>query len=150
MSSSTQVLVRKPQNVAVETNPAHELNLVDAETPEPGPNECLVHVRATGICGSDVHFWKEGRIGSSIIDRPVGLGHESAGVVVKLGSQCDRLKVGKIPSSLHHIIAILHLQQQTWCKVLKFSPSLPRRSRRPRMRSSLFQTHLHSLSYRTL
>ncbi|KAI7614699.1 hypothetical protein KC319_g19815, partial [Hortaea werneckii] len=90
MSSSTQVLVRKPQNVAVETNPAHELNLVSAETPEPGPTECLVHVRATGICGSDVHFWKEGRIGSSIIDRPVGLGHESAGVVVKLGSQCER------------------------------------------------------------
>ncbi|RMZ04733.1 hypothetical protein D0860_06243 [Hortaea werneckii] len=48
MSSSTQVLVRKRQNVAVETNPAHELNLVDAETPEPDPNECLVHVRATG------------------------------------------------------------------------------------------------------
>ncbi|RMY53067.1 hypothetical protein D0865_05445 [Hortaea werneckii] len=93
MSSATQVLTRKPQNVAIETNPAHELNLVDAETPEPGPNECLVHVRATGICGSDVHFWKEGRIGSSIIDRPVGLGHESAGVVVKLGSQCERLKV---------------------------------------------------------
>lgn len=99
MSSSTQVLVRKPQNVAVETNPAHELNLVDAETPEPGPSECLVHVRATGICGSDVHFWKEGRIGTSIIDRPVGLGHESAGVVVKLGSQCERLKVGTSPSS---------------------------------------------------
>ncbi|KAI7161806.1 GroES-like protein [Hortaea werneckii] len=94
MSSATQVLTRKPQNVAIETNPAHELNLVDAETPEPGPNECLVHVRATGICGSDVHFWKEGRIGSSIIDRPVGLGHESAGVVVKLGSQCETLKVG--------------------------------------------------------
>ncbi|KAI6794236.1 GroES-like protein [Hortaea werneckii] len=94
MSSSTQVLTRKPQNVAIETNPAHELNLVDAETPEPGPNECLVHVRATGICGSDVHFWKEGRIGSSIIDRPVGLGHESAGEVVKLGNQCERLKVG--------------------------------------------------------
>ena len=99
MSSATQVLTRKPQNVAIETNPAHELNLVDAETPEPGPNECLVHVRATGICGSDVHFWKEGRIGSSIIDRPVGLGHESAGVVVKLGSQCQRLKVGMSSSS---------------------------------------------------
>merc|ERR1711939_628240 len=99
MSSSTQVLTRKPQNVAVETNPAHELNLVDAETPEPGPSECLVHVRATGICGRDVHFWKEGRIGTSIIDRPVGLGHESAGVVVKLGSQCERLKVGMSSSS---------------------------------------------------
>ena len=95
MSAVTQVLTEEVQNRAVETNPSHELNIVDADTPEPGPNECLVHVRATGICGSDVHFWKEGRIGNSIIDRPVGLGHESAGVVVKTGSNCSLHKPGE-------------------------------------------------------
>ena len=52
MSSATEVLIRKPKNVAIETNPNHELNVVDTELPEPGADDCLVHVRATGICGS--------------------------------------------------------------------------------------------------
>ena len=95
MSSATTILTTKPQNIAIETNPKHELNTVNVETPEPGPDDCLVHVRATGICGSDVHFWKEGAIGSSIIKHDLGLGHESAGEVVKIGSNVKGLKIGK-------------------------------------------------------
>lgn len=95
MASATTILTTKPQNIAIETNPKHELNTVNVETPEPGPNDCLVHVRATGICGSDVHFWKEGAIGSSIIKHDLGLGHESAGEVVKVGSNVKGLKIGK-------------------------------------------------------
>jgi L-iditol 2-dehydrogenase len=63
MASITEVLTRKPNNIAVATNPAHEINILEPEIPEPAPDECLVHVRATGICGSDVHFWKHGKIG---------------------------------------------------------------------------------------
>jgi len=94
MSSPTQVLTRKPQNVAIQTNPAHELNIVNVETPEPGPNDCLVHVRATGICGSDVHFWKTGAIGTSCITHDLGLGHESAGVVIKTGQDVKGIEIG--------------------------------------------------------
>lgn len=94
MSSSTDVLTRKPQNIAISTNPLHELNVVETDMPEPGPMECLIHVRATGICGSDVHFWKEGRIGSSVIEGDCGLGHESAGVVAKIGREVKGLEVG--------------------------------------------------------
>ncbi|EMC96252.1 hypothetical protein BAUCODRAFT_122276 [Baudoinia panamericana UAMH 10762] len=94
MATVTEVLTRKPNNIAIETTPDHQLIVVYATPPEPGPNECLVHVRATGICGSDVHFWKAGKIGTSIIDRNLGLGHESAGVVVKAGSDVQRLKIG--------------------------------------------------------
>ena len=54
MASTTDILLRKPKNVAIETNPQHDLNVVETSVPEPGPEECLVHVRATGICGSDV------------------------------------------------------------------------------------------------
>ncbi|KAK4580433.1 hypothetical protein LTR86_000636 [Recurvomyces mirabilis] len=94
MSSITTVLTRKPKNIAIETNPDHELHVVETELPEPGPNDCLIHVRATGICGSDVHFWKTGAIGSSVIKHEQGLGHESAGVVIKTGTNVKSLEVG--------------------------------------------------------
>lgn len=99
MSAATEVLTRKPANIAVATNPAHELNILKPEVPEIRASECLVHVRATGICGSDVHFWKHGNIGDSIVTKDLGLGHESAGVVVKAGDDVTGFKVGTFPSS---------------------------------------------------
>ncbi|KAF2825042.1 GroES-like protein [Ophiobolus disseminans] len=95
MSSTTaEILERKPRNIAVNTNPQHGLHLVDSEVPEPGSNDCLIHVRATGICGSDVHFWKHGKIGDMVVVGENGLGHESSGVVIKTGSQVTRFKPG--------------------------------------------------------
>jgi L-iditol 2-dehydrogenase len=94
MLSITEVLERKPQNIAVNTNPEHSLNLVTSNVPEPGPTECLVHVRATGICGSDVHFWKNGHIGDMVVCGENGLGHESAGIVIKTGNKVGRFRPG--------------------------------------------------------
>ncbi|TKX18780.1 L-arabinitol 4-dehydrogenase-4 [Elsinoe australis] len=94
MSSCTEVFTRKPTNLAIATNPAHEIRILEADIPEIGPNDCLVHVQATGICGSDVHFWKHGNIGDSTITKDCGLGHESSGVVVKTGADVQHLKIG--------------------------------------------------------
>jgi len=47
-----------------------------------------------GICGSDIHFWKDGRIDKWIIKNPVALGHESSATVIKIGSHVTNLKVG--------------------------------------------------------
>lgn len=44
--------------------------------------------KATGICGSDVHYLKHGRIGDFIVKEPMVLGHESAAVVVKGAVLC--------------------------------------------------------------
>ena len=96
MASYTEVLTRKPNNVAIATNPQHELNTIESDIPEPAPNECLIHVRATGICGSDVHFWKHGNIGDSVVTKELGLGHESSGVIIKTGSEVKTLKAGKV------------------------------------------------------
>ena len=96
MSSCTEVLTRKPRNIAVATSPAHDLKILESDIPNPGPNDCLVHVRSTGICGSDVHFWKHGNIGDSIITKDCGLGHESSGIIVKVGSNVTSMKVGKL------------------------------------------------------
>lgn len=108
MSSITEVLQRKSQNIAVNTDPHHGLHLVTSRIPEPGPNECLVHVRATGICGSDVHFWKHGRIGDMVVVGENGLGHESAGVIVKTGSQVSRFKSGMSPLFHDRFVLTLH------------------------------------------
>jgi len=55
------------------------------ETPEPqlAPGQILVAMKAVGICGSDIHYYTAGRIGSEQCRYPQTLGHECAGVVVK-------------------------------------------------------------------
>jgi L-iditol 2-dehydrogenase len=49
--------------------------------PGPGPGTSLVRVSAVGICGSDLHWWDEAGIGDAVLERPLVLGHEGAGVV---------------------------------------------------------------------
>ncbi|KAH7033993.1 xylitol dehydrogenase [Macrophomina phaseolina] len=63
----------------------------------PGPitgRDVLIRVVATGICGSDVHYWQHGCIGPYKVTNPIILGHESAGVVVACGDAVKELKVG--------------------------------------------------------
>jgi L-iditol 2-dehydrogenase len=60
---------------------AGDLRLHDEPVPQPGPDEALVRVTAVGVCGSDVHWWKEGHIGGDWIVSPLVLGHECAGVI---------------------------------------------------------------------
>ncbi|KAF7776014.1 hypothetical protein Agabi119p4_4407 [Agaricus bisporus var. burnettii] len=62
--------------------------------PEPGPDDVIVEVKKTGICGSDVHYLVHGRIGDFIVREPMVLGHESAGIVSKVGSNVKHLKAG--------------------------------------------------------
>ena len=47
-----------------------------------------------GICGSDLHLYREGRIGDSIVQSPLVLGHEAAGTVAAVGSGVDGFRVG--------------------------------------------------------
>ncbi|CAG8955725.1 hypothetical protein HYFRA_00010991 [Hymenoscyphus fraxineus] len=68
-----------------------------SERPKPtlkDPHDVLVAVNYTGICGSDVHYWVEGKIGTFVVEKPMVLGHESSGTVVQTGSSVTSLKVG--------------------------------------------------------
>ena len=47
-----------------------------------------------GICGSDVHYWVNGRIGDFIVKAPMVLGHEAAGIVHQVGEGVSHLKPG--------------------------------------------------------
>lgn len=83
-------------NIAITTNPSHDLTIAETPTPSLAAGECLIHVRATGICGSDVHFWKHGGIGSSKVTGELGLGHESAGEIVQVGEGVEGWEVGEL------------------------------------------------------
>jgi L-iditol 2-dehydrogenase len=52
----------------------------------------LLRMQSVGICGSDVHYWTNGRIGDFVVRAPMVLGHEAAGVVHALGAGVTNLK----------------------------------------------------------
>lgn len=63
-----------------------QVRVEEAERPMPGPGEVLVRVRAVGICGSDLQYFAQGRIGDVALPAGHVLGHEVAGVVEALGA----------------------------------------------------------------
>jgi L-iditol 2-dehydrogenase len=60
-----------------------DLELVEFPTPEVGPNDVLIRVKACGICGSDVHGF-DGSTGRRI--PPIVMGHEAAGLIHAVGA----------------------------------------------------------------
>lgn len=62
--------------------------------PKAAPGEIVVAINHVGICGSDIHFYTEGRIGKKVVEEPLILGHEAAGTIVEVGEGVDGLVVG--------------------------------------------------------
>jgi L-iditol 2-dehydrogenase len=58
------------------------------------PNDVLIRMEAVGICGSDVHYYREGKIGDQIVRYPFTIGHEGAGTVEKTGINVTRVRPG--------------------------------------------------------
>ncbi|OZJ01827.1 hypothetical protein BZG36_04794 [Bifiguratus adelaidae] len=94
MAGSYQIPSETTKNLAVQMKRANELGIVEYPLERPGKGECQVQVKCTGICGSDVHLWKDGRIGIFDAKKPIVLGHESMGVVTALGEGVTEFKVG--------------------------------------------------------
>jgi L-iditol 2-dehydrogenase len=69
--------------------------LDERPVPAPGPRDVLVRVTAVGTCGSDVHYYRHGRIGDHVVTAPLVLGHEPAGVVVATGADATRHEPGQ-------------------------------------------------------
>lgn len=73
----------------------HELSMRDIDLPLAiGPTDVKIKIHTVGVCGSDVHYYTHGRIGPFVVNAPMVLGHEAAGVVVEVGEQVTNLKVG--------------------------------------------------------
>lgn len=68
-----------------------------AEVPDPvltQPTDVLLKVEVVGVCGSDVHYYTTGRIGSQVVRYPYRVGHEFSATVLETGSQVRGLKRG--------------------------------------------------------
>lgn len=72
----------------------NDLRLEDRPVPEPASHEVLIAINTVGICGSDVHYWKSGRIGNFVVEKPMVLGHETSGTVAKVGDKVKDLEIG--------------------------------------------------------
>jgi alcohol dehydrogenase/L-iditol 2-dehydrogenase len=75
---------------------AHEDGAVevrDVTEPTIGPGQVLLDVKATSVCGSDIHMWREHQ--SWAIKLPLVLGHEFCGVVAQVGERVDGFQVGE-------------------------------------------------------
>jgi len=80
-----------------------DLRIEATEMPVVGPGEVLVRLGAGGICGSDLHYYFEGRNGSFVIREPLIPGHEASGIVALVGDGVTRVKEGdKIAVSPSH------------------------------------------------
>ena len=72
-----------------------ELSLREIDLPlAVGPEDVKIKIHTVGVCGSDVHYYTHGRIGDFVVNAPMVLGHEAAGVVVEIGAEVRTLKVG--------------------------------------------------------
>ena len=78
------VVIHSPRDLHVETVPVAEL----------GPRDVRVRIGFGGICGSDLHYYNNGGVGTIRLKEPMVLGHETAGVIDAVGSDVDGLAAG--------------------------------------------------------
>ncbi|MBZ9702323.1 MULTISPECIES: NAD(P)-dependent alcohol dehydrogenase [unclassified Mesorhizobium] len=72
-----------------------ELSLREIALPlEVGPDDVRIAIHTVGVCGSDVHYYTHGAIGSYVVRAPMVLGHEASGTIVEIGANVRTLKVG--------------------------------------------------------
>ena len=71
------------------------MQMMEVETPKiVNPTDVLIKMKVLGVCGSDIHYYVSGKIGSQVVKYPFPVGHEGAGEVVETGSGVTHVKVG--------------------------------------------------------
>jgi threonine 3-dehydrogenase len=86
------------------SHPQEGLWMVQAPVPEIGPDEVLIKVKKTGICGTDIHIWNWDEWASHTVPVPMITGHEFAGEIVEIGRDVTDLAVGQRCSGEGHLI----------------------------------------------
>ena len=85
------------------SHPREGLWMVQAPVPEPGPDEVLIKIRKTGICGTDIHIWNWDEWAADTVPVPMITGHEFSGVIVDMGRDVSGLKIGQRVSGEGHL-----------------------------------------------
>ena len=86
------------------SHPETGLWMVQAPVPEIGPDEVLIKVKKTGICGTDIHIWNWDDWASATVPTPMITGHEFAGEIVEIGRDVTGLSIGQRCSGEGHLI----------------------------------------------
>jgi len=71
-----------------------KLEWVERDIPQPGRGELQIKLKHVGVCGSDLHFYKEGRLANWELDGPLALGHEPGGIVSAIGEGVEGFEIG--------------------------------------------------------
>jgi threonine 3-dehydrogenase len=74
--------------------------------PEIGPEDVLVRVHKTGICGTDIHIYKWDEWAQKTVPVPMVTGHEYSGEIVEVGEDVKSLKVGQRVSGEGHVVGM--------------------------------------------
>ena len=90
----------------VKEKPEPGLWLADLPVPEIGPDDVLVKVLKTGICGTDVHIFNWDEWAQKTIPTPMTIGHEYSGVIAEVGANVKRLRIGQRVSGEGHVVGM--------------------------------------------
>jgi threonine 3-dehydrogenase len=80
------------------------IRLEEVPMPEPGPDEVLIEVHTTGICGTDLHIYDWNEWAQSAIPTPMVVGHEFSGHIAGLGSNVSGFDEGELVSAEGHVV----------------------------------------------
>ncbi len=88
----------------VKAEPREGLWMQTAPVPEIGPDDVLIRVKKTGICGTDIHIWNWDDWAEKTVPVPLITGHEFAGEIVEIGRNVEGLAIGQRCSGEGHLI----------------------------------------------
>ena len=97
-------MMRNDMKALAKAKPEPGLWMENRPVPEIGPDDVLIRIRKTGICGTDIHIWNWDEWAARTV--PVGLvtGHEFAGEIVEIGRNVEGLTIGQRCSGEGHLI----------------------------------------------
>jgi len=103
---------------------AEDLRVETAPEPEVGPGQVLLKLGAGGICGSDLHYFLHGKVGSFVIREPLIPGHEVSGTAVAVGAGVSRIRVGdRVAVNPSHACAVCpacRAGRENLCRNMRF------------------------------
>ncbi len=96
--------MKNTMQALVKTAPAPGLTLQQEPVPEIGPEDVLIKINKTGICGTDLHIWNWDDWAQRTVPTPLITGHEFAGEVVAIGRDVHDISIGQRCSGEGHLI----------------------------------------------
>jgi len=80
----------------VKIKPEKGIWMADVPMPSVGPNDVLIKIKKSAICGTDLHIYKWDEWAQNTIKTPLVIGHEYMGTVVDKGSEVSRVHIGEL------------------------------------------------------